>query len=38
MDVRTAQTDTRLSVIIVAGLLLIAGLALFGLRRVARRI
>jgi uncharacterized membrane protein len=37
MDVRTAQPYTRLNVTIVAGLLLIAGLALFGLRRVARR-
>jgi hypothetical protein len=34
----TPPSDTRLNVIIVAGLLLIAGLALFGLRWVARRI
>ncbi len=38
MNVRTTETDNRLNVIIVAGLLLSAGLALFGLRRVARRI
>lgn len=38
MDVRTESTDPRLAVIVLAGLLLLVGLALFALRWAARRV